>query len=88
MLLAPVSQNNQYYSGTGRRKKAITSDQLEHLSRLHFSCAKIAKLLHVGISTIQRRRQEFGLVPEFEKFSSISDNELDNIYKDPYFSYR
>ena len=77
---APVSQSDQQYSGIGRRKKEITRDQLEHLRSLHFSWTKIADILHVGISTIQRRRQEFGLDAKFENFSNISDSELDNIY--------
>ena len=77
---APVSQSDQQYSGIGRRKKEITRDQFEHLRSLHFSWTKIADILHVGISTIQRRRQEFGLDAKFENFSNISDSELDNIY--------
>ena len=37
----------------GRPLLAITREQLEHFCSLHFSRQKIAKLLHVSISTIQ-----------------------------------
>ena len=52
----PREENN-----TGRPLLAITRDQLEHLRSLHFSWQKISKLLHVSISTIQRRRKEFSM---------------------------
>ncbi len=44
-----------------------------------FPLEKIASLLGVSISTIQRRRAEFGM--EKENFSSLTDEELDSIYK-------
>lgn len=34
----------------------------------------------MSISTLQRRRKEFNLTDEFENYSDISDNELDQIY--------
>ena len=37
-------------------------------------------MLQVSVSTIQRRRREFGLVNEFERYSGISDDELDQIH--------
>ena len=37
-------------------------------------------MLQVSVSTIQRRRREFGLSDEFELYSDITDDELDQIY--------
>jgi hypothetical protein len=54
--------------------------QLEHLRSLYFSWEKISSILQVSISTIRRRRIEFGLSETFEKYSSVTDNELDIIY--------
>ena len=66
--------------GAGRKRFDISKDQLEHLRSLFFSWEKIASLLHVSISTLQRQRKEFGLTDEFKNYSDISDNELDQIY--------
>ena len=68
-------------SGPGRRRYDITKDQLEHLRSLFFSWQKIADMLQVSVSTIQRRRKEFGLNDEFERYSDITDDELDQIYE-------
>ena len=67
-------------SGLGRKRYDITKEQLEHLRSLFFSWTKIAVVLQVSIATIQRRRKEFGLQDEFERFSIITDDELDEIY--------
>ena len=72
----PSSQ--QTASNIGRPPLAVTRDQLQHLRSLHFSWQKISKLLNVSISTIQRRRSEFGL--EEENYSDITNEELDSIY--------
>lgn len=37
-------------------------------------------MLQVSVSTIQRRRREFGLSDEFERYSDITDDELDQIH--------
>ena len=66
--------------GPGRRRYDISKDQLEHLRSLYFSWQKIADMLQVSVSTIQRRRREFGLSDEFERYSDITDDELDQIY--------
>ena len=60
----------------------MTKDQLEHLPTLQFSWTKLAELLGTSIKTIQRRREEFQLSDRFEKYSSISDEELDSVYKE------
>ena len=66
--------------GPGRRRYDISKDQLEHLRSLFFSWQKIADMLQVSVSTIQRRRNEFGLDDKFESYSDITDDELDEIY--------
>ena len=37
-------------------------------------------MLHVSASTLQGRRKEFGLSDNFESYSDITDDELDEIY--------
>ena len=37
-------------------------------------------MLYVSASTLQRRRKEFGLSDNFESYSDITDDELDEIY--------
>ena len=64
----------------GRRRYDISKDQLEHLRSLFFSWQKIAYMLQVSVSTIQKRRKEFGLNDKFESYSDITDDELDEIY--------
>ena len=66
--------------GPGRRRFDISRDQLEHLRSLFFSWKKIANMLQVSVSAIRRRRREFGLSDEFERYSDITDDEIDQIY--------
>ncbi|XP_077978536.1 uncharacterized protein LOC144433983 isoform X2 [Glandiceps talaboti] len=66
--------------GPGRRRLEISKDQLEHLRSLFFPWQKIADMLQVSVSTIQRRRKEFGLSETFEGYSDITDDELDAIH--------
>lgn len=44
------------------------------------SWQKIADMLQVSVSTLQRRRKEFELSDEFERYSDITDDELDEIH--------
>ena len=67
--------------GRGRKRYEITKDQVEHLRSLYFSWEAIAGILQVGVSTLQRRRKEFGLSDLVSAYSDISDDELDEIYK-------
>ena len=69
---------NPPVSVKGRPRREITKDQLEHLRTLHFSWRKIAQLLCVSIKVIQRRRAKLELNEDFEKYSSVSDEELDS----------
>ena len=67
--------------GPGRSRILVTRDQIEHLRSLHFSWEKIAKLLNVSTKTLKRRREEYGLSEKFEIYSSISDEDLNAIYR-------
>ncbi|KAJ7392740.1 hypothetical protein OS493_010395 [Desmophyllum pertusum] len=67
--------------GRGRKRYEITKDQVEHLRSLYFSWEAIAGILQVSVSTLQRRRKEFGLSDSVSTYSDISDDELDEIYK-------
>ena len=66
-------------TGRGRKRYEITKEQLEHLRSLYFSWEAIAGILQVSVSTLHRRREEFGL--RDSSFSDISDDELDEIYR-------
>ena len=72
---------NPPVSVKGRPRREITKDQLEHLRTLHFSWRKIAQLLCVSRKAIQRRLAKLELNEDSEKYSSVSDEELDSFYK-------
>ena len=65
--------------GLGRRRYGIFKDQLEHLRLLFFSWQKIADVHHATASKLQRRSKEFGLSDNFESYSHITDDELDEV---------
>ena len=70
----------------GRRPRRpvlnITKEQTEYLRSIHFSWEKIAQLLHISVSTLQRKRRALGISDNFEQYSDMSDDELDEIYKE------
>ena len=68
--------------GPGRPSLNVTEDQIEFLRSMHFSWEKIAQLLQVSVSTLQRRRRELGIDDHLEQYSDISDEELDRIHKE------
>ena len=68
--------------GPGRPSLDVTKDQLEFLRSMHFSWQKIAQLLQVSVSTLQRRRRAFGIDNQLEQFSDISDHDLDTIHRE------
>ena len=68
--------------GPGRPSLDVTKDQIEFLRSMHFSWEKIAQLLQVSVSTLQRRRRAFGIDDHLEHYSDISDHDLDAIYKE------
>ena len=68
--------------GPGRPSLDVTKDQIEFLRSMHFSSEKIAQLLQVSVSTLQRRRRAFGIDDHLEHYSDISDHDLDAIYKE------
>lgn len=68
--------------GPGRPSLDVTKDQIEFLPSMHFSWEKIAQLLQVSVSTLQRRRRAFGIDDHLEHYSNVSDHDLDAIYKE------
>lgn len=60
----------------------ITKEQIEYLRSIHFSWEKIAQLLHISVSMLQRRRRTLGISEDFDQYSDISGHELDQIYKE------
>ena len=68
--------------GPGRPRLDVGKDQIEYLHAMHFSWEKIAQLLQVSLSTLQRRRRAFGFDDHLEQYSAISDHDLDEIYKE------
>eukprot|EP00794_Sanderia_malayensis_P001180 gene1180-551_t len=60
----------------GRPTKHIGIQQLETLLNLGFSLVSIASLLGVSVSTVKRRKNEYGLPSQTEK-TFITDPELD-----------
>ena len=67
------------FTGTrGRPKVQITEDMLSYFFSHGFSASTTAMLLHVSLSTIRRRMNEYG-VRIRDAYSSISDQELDRI---------
>ena len=68
--------------GPGRPALNITNEQTEYLRSIHFSWEKIAQLLHISVSTLQRKRRALGISDNFEQYSDMSDDELDEIYKE------
>ena len=68
--------------GPRRPSLDVTKDQLEFLRSMHFSWQKIAQLLQVSVSTLQRRCRAFGTHNQLEQFSDISDQDLDTIHRE------
>ena len=68
--------------GPGRPALNITKEQIEYLRSIHFLWEKIAQLLHISVSMVQRRRRALGISEDFDQYSDISDHELDQIYKE------
>ena len=62
----------------GRPKFDIKPEKLGYLLNLGLQCPKIAELLGVSLSTIRRRRNEYGFSVT-ALYSSITDHELDAI---------
>ena len=67
--------------GPGRPSLDVTKEQIEYLRSMHFSWEKLAHLLQVSVSTLQRRRRAFGIVDQLEHYSEISDHDFDAIHK-------
>jgi hypothetical protein len=73
----PLKSNQR--RGQGESHMTFQKNKLSTYVSL-FSWTKIAAILQVSLSTLQRRRKEFGFSDKFEKYSDISVDELDRIY--------
>ena len=80
----PLSTVSLIPHGTpGRPSFFISRSQLEAFMELGFSNSTIARMLCISERTLQRRRAELGLpVGRSMLYSSISDEELDEIVSD------
>ena len=68
--------------GPGRPKLHITREQLHTLNiDAGFSWSEISRMLGISERTLRRRRHELGMAVEGKEFSSLSDNELDDIIR-------
>jgi len=52
--------------GPGRQALNITMEQIEYLRSIHFSWEKIAQLLHISASMLQRRQRALGISEDFD----------------------
>ena len=76
--LALHSANTICSGSVGRPSLDISSEMLENLLGLGFTCSKASRIFGVSRWTIYRRIQQFGL-QSTRKFSSIPDSDLDNL---------
>ena len=65
----------------GRPRFKISKEQLDFFVESGFTVPNIAGLLNVSCSTVERRMREFSISVR-NKYSSVSDEELDNIILD------
>ena len=65
----------------GRPRFKISKEQLDFFVESKFTVPNIAGLLNVSCSTVERRMREFSISAR-NKYSSVSDEELDNIILD------
>ncbi|CAG2211814.1 unnamed protein product [Mytilus edulis] len=76
----------------GRPLNEISKDQLRVFLDLGFSGSNISKLLQVSQSTVKRRLRYFGISIR-ERYSTVDDNELDDMIRplldeNPHLGYR
>ena len=74
----PTATSNQ---SRGRPSLVILKEQIEGLRSLGFSWAAMARMLGVSEKTLKRRREAFDISSELERFSDISDDEIDHFVK-------
>ena len=76
---APAEQRASL--GSYRPKLIITESQLSYLSDYGFKAVDMARMFHVPVATIHRRLKDFNASVS-HSFSSIDNNQLDNIILD------
>lgn len=74
----PTVTSNQ---SRGRPSLVIPKEQIEGLRSLGFSWAAMARMLGVSEKTLKRRREAFDVSSTIERFSDISDDEIDHFVK-------
>ena len=65
----------------GRPSLVIPKEQIEGLRSLGFSWAAMARMLGESEKTSKRRREAFDISSTLERFSDISDDEIDHFVK-------
>ena len=65
----------------GRPKFEIPRNQLVYLIEHNFNAIQIAKMFGISLSTVRRRMREQGLNTS-QRFTPLTENELDNIVSD------
>ncbi|CAB4433207.1 unnamed protein product [Rhizophagus irregularis] len=65
----------------GRPRYQISKNIIISLAEHRFSWQQISNLLGISISTLNRRRKELNISDEINKYSTISDDELDTIMR-------
>lgn len=66
----------------GRPRYLVSKEHLICLKELGFSWSKVAVMLGISRSTLDRRRKELDIPIELETFSDINDNELDDVVQE------
>ena len=72
-------QTTNLIATSGALKIEISKELVISLRENNFSWSKIADILNISTKTLKRRRNEMGIPENLNEFSSISDNELDNL---------
>jgi hypothetical protein len=74
-----IVQTTNLIATSGAPKIEISKELVISLRENNFCWNKIADILKISPKTLKRRRNEMGIPENLNEFSSISDNELDNI---------
>jgi hypothetical protein len=74
-----IIQTTSPVKTSGAPKIEISKELIISLRENNFSWNKIANLLNTPTKTLKRRRDEMEIPEDLNEFSSITDNELDNL---------
>ena len=76
------ANGNERMRQRGRHRYMVSQQHIEGLFSLGFNWREIASMIGVSVDTFRRRRQEFGMNIGQEQYSTISNNDLDEIVLD------